>query len=369
MSRLEGCFSFSSSIDSPRIEEEETRRKSSLSQGNNCCNEQIPLQIYPLLKEMGTGWGNMEVPPLLDRNASGARSLIVDVGLDAGDEFFYAADKGFEVVGIDANPVRFPSLARRCRRRRRYCISIPNVNNIKLPLERIPGKSYIINAALGKQRGILPFRVHEPLGTFVNLTENASNDVVNVTVLPLDELIQEDVYLLKVDVQGFEEFVLQGASKLFQNHVVRQLIFEIDSKLLGTAGTNFFDILSMVIRDYGMTCFSTGNDIDYRGGVQTRFELHSDDANDLYREWFQDCWGPQCPTGMPWGVFDDLLCVNRRKTWRKKPMPMADSGWIEDSINYVPKEKKRVDRLINTLKGLNKATIQRGRKRKVQKST
>jgi hypothetical protein len=70
-------------------------------------DQDIPLQIYPLLKEMGSGWSNMDVPPLLNRNGSASISLIVDVGLDKGDEFFFAVDKGFEVVGIDANPHSF----------------------------------------------------------------------------------------------------------------------------------------------------------------------------------------------------------------------------------------------------------------------
>lgn len=86
--------------------------------------------------------------------------------------------------------------------------------------------------------------------------------------------------------------------------------------------------LRMIIYEYGMTCFSTANDISFVGKVQTRFGLHSDAAEELYKERFESCWGSNCSTGKPWGVFEDLLCVNRRKAWRKKPLPFVDKSWV-----------------------------------------
>ena len=59
-----------------------------------------PLIIFPLLNEMGAEWYNMQPPPPLNKRAHGSRSLIVDVGLDAGEEFFFAIENGFEVIGF-----------------------------------------------------------------------------------------------------------------------------------------------------------------------------------------------------------------------------------------------------------------------------
>ena len=56
--------------------------------------EKMPLQVFPLLKELGAGWGNGQTPPLLNRVAEGKRALIIDVGLDKGDEFFLAIKNG-----------------------------------------------------------------------------------------------------------------------------------------------------------------------------------------------------------------------------------------------------------------------------------
>ena len=185
--------------------------------------ESIPLQIYPLIKEMGSGWGNMDKDiPLLFRNASGTRSLIVDVGLDQGQEFFEAADKGFELVGIEPNPRTFRKLSRRCQKNRaRYCIAIPEITAVDLPLQRKPGFSYLLNIALGVKRDVLPFYPDGPVGTFLKLNETLGweQKVKNVTVLPLDDIIQENVYLYKIDVQGFESMVLDGSRNLFLQHI------------------------------------------------------------------------------------------------------------------------------------------------------
>ena len=80
-----------------------------------------PLQVYPLLKEFRVGWGNTEIPPILNRrnatNPYGAAGdngdpfhggrLVVDIGLDSGDEFRRSMRNGFEVVGFEPNPLTY----------------------------------------------------------------------------------------------------------------------------------------------------------------------------------------------------------------------------------------------------------------------
>jgi hypothetical protein len=71
-------------------------------------------------------------------------------------------------------------------------VVIPDINSVQLPLQRETGTSYLINAALGKERrGVLSFHMNGLVGTFVSLKENSC---------PLDEIIQEAVYLFKIDV-------------------------------------------------------------------------------------------------------------------------------------------------------------------------
>lgn len=48
----------------------------------------------------------------------------------------------------------------------------------------------------------------------------------NAKIITLDELVQEDVLLLKIDVEGLEAKVLNGSLKLFQKFEVRHLVCE-----------------------------------------------------------------------------------------------------------------------------------------------
>jgi len=63
------------------------RRKTASSSKGGGGFQNRPLMIFPLLKELGSGWKNMEITPLLrGKEAFGTRSLVVDVGLDDGDD-------------------------------------------------------------------------------------------------------------------------------------------------------------------------------------------------------------------------------------------------------------------------------------------
>ena len=77
-----------------------------------------------------------------------------------------------------------------------------------------------------------------------------------VPVVRVDDVVAEDVFLLKIDTQGFDSFVLQGCEKLFHHHIVRQVIFEVEPLPLGKVGVNNIEtILELVQNDYGMMCF------------------------------------------------------------------------------------------------------------------
>jgi mannitol/fructose-specific phosphotransferase system IIA component (Ntr-type) len=51
----------------------------------------------------------------------------------------------------------------------------------------------------------------------------------------LDDLLDEDVHLLKVDVEGWEEAVLQGAARLLAQKRVKYIITEANSQLRSRA--------------------------------------------------------------------------------------------------------------------------------------
>eukprot|EP01116_Phalansterium_solitarium_P013838 TRINITY_DN31268_c0_g1_i1.p1 TRINITY_DN31268_c0_g1~~TRINITY_DN31268_c0_g1_i1.p1 ORF type:complete len:410 (+),score=112.39 TRINITY_DN31268_c0_g1_i1:98-1231(+) len=65
----------------------------------------------------------------------------------------------------------------------------------------------------------------------------------------LDDIIDEHVYFLKIDVQGHEHKVLQGAKKLFEKHGVDYVYIEFT----GFEGVEVFDFL----HNHGFTCYDT----------------------------------------------------------------------------------------------------------------
>ena len=265
-----------------------------------------PLMVSPLLKELGCGWGNMEVPGLIKKNAQGTRSLIIDIGLDAGEEFFHAVKMGFEVVGFEANPASFQKLVPKCRAIP-TCQVIENIDQVKLPLQREPGKSYLIQGAVGKGRGTVDFFPNGPTGTSAIPKHITTERIIQIPVISLDEVIQEDVYMLKIDTQGFDYFVLQGARNLFQSFTVRQVITEIDALLLGRNHVKPLDHMSL-LHEYGMQCFTARND------EIPNCKYHGDSINELSDMFLQGI-SQETETHIAAPCWDDLVCINVAKVY------------------------------------------------------
>jgi FkbM family methyltransferase len=275
--------------------------------------------IFPLLKEMGAGWYNMQATPLLKKRAHGSRSLIVDVGLDKGEEFFLAIENGFEVVGFEPNPVSFPALARKCTAlNTSSCHVLDDLSAQSLPLNRSPGDSYLIHAAVGAVAGELDLFIRGPMSSF-QPNPGAKNDKSKwktVPIVRIDDFIQEDVYLFKIDTQGFDSFVLQGAATLFRDYVVRQLIFEVEPLAMSRSKITIAETMEM-IQDYGMVCFlerlGVGAKCEFRGDTVERFEeLYFSDKN--VREEGDGLWAP---------CWEDFVCINIEKPWPGAELPVC----------------------------------------------
>jgi len=62
-------------------------------------------------------------------------------------------------------------------------------------------------------------------------------------IVKLDDLVKEDVLYLKVDVEGHEPNVLASASKLFHQHVVKYVLFEMTYYLNGWKDEEYLQVL------------------------------------------------------------------------------------------------------------------------------
>lgn len=129
----------------------------------------------------------------------------------------------------------------------------------------------------------------------------------NVTILPVSDVVSANVYFFKLDVQGFEYEVLQGAKGLFDNHIVKTLLMEVYPRGLSNAGTDFLEFLSYIWNDLGMFCSSSNMGrssfkVDHPGSLSEFAEyLKSLSENNITKVW--------------WGQFDDFHCFNREKIW------------------------------------------------------
>jgi len=316
-------------IDMPKLDtvnSDNTLNRNDIPKLDKNNQSKRPIQVFPLLKELGAGWGNMKIPTLLNKDAKGTHSLVVNCGLDAGDEFFYAIDRGFEVVGFEVNPVSFKTLASKCAMMGdEKCIVINDINSISLPLKRKPNSSYLIFAGVGSKKGKLQLYVNGPISTLAPIDAGNKATLVEVPIVRIDDVIMEDVYLLMIDVQGFEYSALQGASNIFKNFVVRQLIFEVDSKLNSALGNDFMTMLRLVYWEYGMTCFTVRNDFKAPNNHDNSFGAHAERAESLYNDVFKSRWVNDSvkDKNQFWSIFDDFLCINTEKSYDGPVLPIS----------------------------------------------
>jgi len=238
----------------------------------------------------------------VNKNATGTRALIVDVGLFSGKEFFGAIDNGFEVVGFEPSPESFPKLKKLCKRKARC--NVVDLDTVSLPLQRQVGHSYLINAAAGNKQSIMSLMLKGMGSSLTKSAKMMTMKSLDVKMVRIDDIIREDIYLLKVDTQGFDQYVIEGASELFKHHVVRQVIVEVDPYNMGQNNHTVHGFLD-TLQSNGMMCFSTRNDqpskCQYFGESVEGFEGVFDGTPVRLKFW-SECW-------------DDFLCLNIEKSY------------------------------------------------------
>eukprot|EP01006_Ploeotia_vitrea_P043268 TRINITY_DN66711_c11_g1_i1.p1 TRINITY_DN66711_c11_g1~~TRINITY_DN66711_c11_g1_i1.p1 ORF type:complete len:485 (-),score=57.52 TRINITY_DN66711_c11_g1_i1:2132-3586(-) len=65
-----------------------------------------------------------------------------------------------------------------------------------------------------------------------------------IEMIRMDEHVKEDVFLAKLDIEGFELFALKGATNLFKNYNVKYMISEFGPPLMRVMGVNPMDVLN-----------------------------------------------------------------------------------------------------------------------------
>lgn len=171
-----------------------------------------------------TGEFEPHLSALMRELAAGGQGHFLDVGCHLG---YYSMlvkkiAPGCGLMAVDANPV----MAERCR--------------CNLELNGMEGR--VINTGVGAQHAVLDFRTSTrspSLGTFgTSPVENETVETIQIQVVPFSELVDQvegPIFLLKMDVEGFEYHAL---STLRDDQVERiaNLVFEFSDERLRQCG-------------------------------------------------------------------------------------------------------------------------------------
>lgn len=144
-----------------------------------------------------------------------AGGLMVDVGANYGYYSCIWAASNFKnrVIAFEASPRNFSDL---------------KLNLINNGLE---AQVDVQQTAVGKERGSLPFTLGpEEQSSWGGLLVEKEKGAIEVPVVSLDEFFssrQDDcIEVLKIDVEGADTWVLQGAEQLLRSHKIRHIFFE-----------------------------------------------------------------------------------------------------------------------------------------------
>ena len=170
------------------------------------------------------------------------------------------------------------------------------------------------------------------------------NRHIDVPVVRIDDVVHEDVWLLKMDLQGYEWHALSGASRLFTTHTVAHVFTEYTPRLLRAAGVHPRALVDL-LKHHGMICFDVrpgdGRRVakepsavaapwaltrnhplaidDYLAAMRTN-DAAGARQNEVGRMGREAIWYSR------YGSFDDLACVNIGKAWQ----PSQQSSGLQE---------------------------------------
>jgi FkbM family methyltransferase len=320
-------------------------------------SEPAPTQIFSLLKLFapsaeGVTFGNIHGDGMETAffAVDPRGRTVVDVGLGDCAEVVTAVQQGFVVHAFDA---RLESIAA-CRSRF-IQNGVPQSQWLEVPPERAgkawqqkhmqqqqqqqqqqrrlgaaPGFAFLYNVGLSNASGQMRMALDGSSSSF-SPSGTGREGVRSVPIRRLDDLIDEDLWLLKLDVQGHEAHVISGAARLFERNVVAHVMTEFDPRLLRENGVRPRQVPDL-LQQAGFACFDMRNGDGPRAGPNhtAPFALGKDHPTDIdayvaaldrntKRGMKQDEEGRRRPAvwAVRYGSFDDLACVNLRKVWRQ----------------------------------------------------
>jgi FkbM family methyltransferase len=177
------------------------------------------------------------IEPLLSKE-----DIVFDVGTNIGTVAHWFSKRTKHVYGFEPHP-----------------------GNIRITQEQILLRQStnitLSQIALGSEPGTLPLHVKRFHGhhSFGNTAASPTVEMIEVEVGTVDQFCStneiERIDLLKIDVEGFEEDVLQGAVTMLSNQSIGLVLFELRHSILTSVGKNAQDIFTPLVQ-HGYTIFT-----------------------------------------------------------------------------------------------------------------
>lgn len=163
--------------------------------------------------------------------------LFIDIGANIGSyTVLSSAHVGSETICFEPHPLTYQRL----------------MDNIRI--NNITEKVTPYNEGLGNSNANLFFT--DKLDTANHISKKENNDTIKVTVTKLDDkkLILNKISLLKMDVEGYEKYVIEGGLSIFKNENLKAMIVELNNAS-EKYGYNSAELHNIIL-ELGFTPFS-----------------------------------------------------------------------------------------------------------------
>lgn len=237
-----------------------------------------------LLARLGYVQENMHSPPLLRQPR--CSSVLVDVGMYDGTDYTKPALlAGHRVFAFEMGRGKVDDLEKWAVQEGisydRLAPESPGTKLASMP-DRRPAAArprlYLINAALSSNTSVMSYLKADASAADTLEIEakfrpcaSATCETETVGVLRLDDIVDEDIWLLKVDTQGYDCHVLMGAERLLRRRRVEYITLEFAPDVMDTTGCGARELLQY-LHDLEYQCFDwmpLSDDFDNRIASQT----------------------------------------------------------------------------------------------------
>ena len=167
--------------------------------------------------------------------------LVLDIGAASGGVCKLVADASPDsrIIGFEPFPGNWPYLTETVS-------SIPQatVDHRAASDTNGPGKLYVSAVVTGREKGWEGRVGYSSSGALVNSDDKRYDDSVDVEMVRLDSLYDEKIRFLKIDVQGAEMSVLNGAQGLLEQGLVDFMWVEFtgETEILAFVRSHGFEV-------------------------------------------------------------------------------------------------------------------------------